>query len=368
MIDASRPRVGPRHFLRSLLATAFTATVAMWVVAAIPNSANAAAQPDPVVLGENTYFAVVAGISITNTGSTTVTGNVGVSPGMTVSGLPASSVTGIIHIGDDAAEQAQLDLAAAYNDVTTRPLTSTIAAALGGTTLTPGVYETQTGQYSIDGNLTLDAQGDPNAIFIVRGGNLTTGLKSTITLAGDARPCNVFFALSSGATLGANSTFRGNILSQGLLAANAGVTVGGRLLTGVLGKITLDGDTISLPDFCPLPECNCAEKPEFHCDKNLSAQGHKHGNDHKVRHHHKDRHHKDRGRLVTVQTLHTIEGVIGEDVHGRHHGDHHSWAAHHPKHHYKMHHKAHKKPHVRMQHKKQYQHRPQQRPRIAVAG
>ncbi|GAA3836309.1 hypothetical protein GCM10022226_67740 [Sphaerisporangium flaviroseum] len=255
---ASRPRVGPRHFVRSLLAAALTTTVAMWVVAAAPDSATAAAAPS-VNLGAASSFAVLSGGAITNVGGTTVNGDLGVSPALAVVGTPPT-VNGAIHIGDPAAAAAQTGLALAYDDVTSRPLTSTIAPALAGQTLTPGVYNTAApGLFTLTGGtLTLDAQGDPNSVFIIRGAGLTTASTGAISLINGASPCRVFFAMSTAAvTLGTGSTFRGNLLVEptvaGVVALGFNVTVNGRVLVGRPSALFLSSDTITLPPGCTPP-------------------------------------------------------------------------------------------------------------------
>jgi hypothetical protein len=260
MKDASRPRVGAGHFVRSLLATALTATVAMLGVAATSNSATAAAAP-PVNLGGARTFAALAGVTVTNVGNTVIKGDLGLSPGILVTGFPPGTVNGTVHVdADPVAVQAQNGLAAAYTDVTTRPLTSTISPALAGQTLTPGVYDTAAlGVFSLTGGaLTLNAQGDPNAIFIIRGTGLATTSTGTIALTNGAQACNVFFAMSTAAvSLGAGSTFNGNLLVQptiaGAAALLAGVTVNGRVLVGRLGTLVLAADTITLPAACAAP-------------------------------------------------------------------------------------------------------------------
>lgn len=260
MKDASRPRVGAGHFVRSLLATALTATVAMLGVAATSNSATAAAAP-PVNLGGARTFAALAGVTVTNVGNTVIKGDLGLSPGILVTGFPPGTVNGTVHVdADPVAVQAQNGLAAAYTDVTTRPLTSTILPALAGQTLTPGVYDAAApGVFSLTGGaLTLNAQGDPNAIFIIRGTGLATTSTGTIALTNGAQACNVFFAMSTAAvSLGAGSTFNGNLLVQptiaGAAALLAGVTVNGRVLVGRLGTLVLAADTITLPAACAAP-------------------------------------------------------------------------------------------------------------------
>ncbi|GII82904.1 hypothetical protein Ssi03_08940 [Sphaerisporangium siamense] len=238
-----------------MLAAALTATVAVWVVAAAPGSAGAAAQPVPVPLGAAAGFAVLAGTSVTNTGTSAITGDVGVAPGSTVTGLtPPSIVNGIIHINDAAATQAQTALATAFADVTSRPSTGTIPPALGGRTLPPGVYTSTGGPFTLSGELTLDAKGDPNAVFVIRGSSLTVAAHGTVTLAGGARACNVFLALTRTATLYAGARLRGNVLlvpaTTGGIVVGTGATVEGRLLAGPHAAVTLAGDTVTAPRGC----------------------------------------------------------------------------------------------------------------------
>jgi hypothetical protein len=226
----------------------------MWVVAAAPDSATAAAAP-PVNLGAASTFAALSGGVLTNVGATTIKGDLGVSPALAVVG-PPPTVTGAVHIGDTAAAAAQTGLAAAYADVTSRTATGSAGPVLSGT-LFPGVYNSAVA-LTLPGNLTLDAQGDPNAIFIIRGLGLVTSPASTITLAGGAQACNVYFAFSTAAvTLGAGSTFRGNLLVHpaiaGAVALLTGATVDGRVLLGPLGALVLNGNTITLAPACAVP-------------------------------------------------------------------------------------------------------------------
>src|SRR5207249_9945955 len=118
-----------------------------------------------VPLGSTATFGVLAGTTVTSTGATTVNGDLGVSPGTTVTGAP--TVNGTTHLGDPAAAQAQLDLTTAYNDAAGRTNGAiTMAGNLGGQTLTPGLYVSTSSLEISSGDLTLDAQGDANAVFI----------------------------------------------------------------------------------------------------------------------------------------------------------------------------------------------------------
>ncbi|WP_372515835.1 ice-binding family protein [Streptantibioticus silvisoli] len=206
--------------------------------------AGASAIGVAVPLGTTSSFAVLAGQSVTNTGPSVITGNVGVSPGTSVTGFPPGTVNGVIHSADAVALQAQTDLTAAYNNAAGQAPDANIAGDLGGLTLTPGVYHGSS-SIGLTGTLTLDAEGDPNAVFIFQiGSTLTTASASRVVLINGAQPCNVFWQVGSSATLGTNSTFVGNILALTSISATTGATVDGRTLARN-GSVTLDTNTIT---------------------------------------------------------------------------------------------------------------------------
>jgi hypothetical protein len=209
-----------------------------------------AAQP-PVGLGTDGTFAVLAGQAVTNTGSSTVNGDLGVSPGAAVTGFPPGIVNGTVHAADAVAGQAQLDLTTAYNDAAGRTPFTAVPADLTGLTLTPGVYTNATA-LGLTGAVTLDAQGDANAVFIFKAGStLITGSGSTVNLINGAQPCNVFWQVGSSATLGTTSHFVGNILALSSISMNNGVTLDGRALARN-GSVTMIGDTVTAPQ-CATP-------------------------------------------------------------------------------------------------------------------
>jgi hypothetical protein len=249
MIDASRSRVVPRIVMRSWLAGALTATVAVGALVATPQTASAAA---PVALGTAANFAVLAGKGIVNTGSTVVTGDLGVSPGSAVTGFPPGTKSGTTHAADAVAAQAQADLTTAYNDAAAQTPATTVPTQLGGTTVGPGIYKSTAGTFQITGDLTLDAQGDPDAVFIFQTtSSLGTGTASTVTLTGGAQECNVFWKVGSSAALGTNSSFTGNILALNSISAGTGAIVMGRTLART-GLVTLNKNTIT-PSVCQGP-------------------------------------------------------------------------------------------------------------------
>jgi ice-binding like protein/Big-like domain-containing protein len=203
------------------------------------------AGPQPVALCPNIgNFSVLAGTTVTNTGSTVVSGDVGVCPGTAVTGFPPGTTGGTIHIADGVASLAQATLTAGYIDAAGRTGGTSVAGDLVGQTLTTGVY-TSTSSLANSGALTLDAQGDSAAVFIFQiASTLTTGSGSQIVLANGAKACNVFWQVGSSATLGTNSVFKGNIMALTSITITTGVNLEGRALARN-GAVTLDSDVIT---------------------------------------------------------------------------------------------------------------------------
>src|SRR5437763_3337208 len=230
--------IGARDLAGNALAANF-----VW---SFTTAATAAGQA-PVALGAAGTFAVLAASTVTSTGATTVNGDLGLSPGTAVTGFPPGTVNGTIHAGDPAAAQAQLDLTAAYNDAAGRTLGAiTLAGNLGGQTLTPGLYKSTSSLEISSGDLTLDAQGDANAVFIFQmGSTLTTTVGRQVVLSGGARAANVFWQVGSSATLGTGSVFKGNILALASITVTTGAAVEGRPLART-AAVTLDSNGIGL--------------------------------------------------------------------------------------------------------------------------
>lgn len=204
----------------------------------------------PVPLNSAANFLVLAGSTVTNTGPTTLTGgNLGLSPGSAVTGFPPGTLTSpaAMFVADPTAAQAQLDLTAAYNYAAGVQGAAVLPGDMSGLTFAPGVYKTSSTVELSAGNVTLDAQGNANAVFIFQVGSTLTTLGSTqVILAGGAQAKNIFWQIGSSATLGTNSVFSGTILSLQSITLDTGASLNGRALARN-GAVTLDSNTVTAP-------------------------------------------------------------------------------------------------------------------------
>jgi hypothetical protein len=196
-------------------------------------------------LGSAQSFAVLGASTVTNKGPTVITGELGVSPGTAVTGFPPGSVTGgTIHAGDAPATAAQAAAHTAYGALVAEPcgtnLTGkTLGTSPGAVTLSPGVYCFNSSA-QLTGTLTLNGSG----VYVFKiGSTLTTASKSSVVLAKGAMPGNVFWQVTSSATLGTNTVFEGSILANISDTVTTGATVAGRVFA-LTGAVTLSGNRI----------------------------------------------------------------------------------------------------------------------------
>lgn len=191
-------------------------------------------------------FGVLAHTTVTNTGNSVITGDLGLSPGTSVTGFPPGTVSGTQHVTDGVAAQAQIDLVTAYNSAAGSGPTSPISTIGAGQTLTPGVYNSAS-SIQLNGALTLDGGGNPDAVFVFQAGStLTTASASSIVLTHGTQACNVFWQVGSSATLGTGSDFKGSILAMDSISDNGGSTVYGRLLART-AAVTLINTAVTVP-------------------------------------------------------------------------------------------------------------------------
>ena len=202
-----------------------------------------------VVLGGTSDFAILAGSAITSTGATNITGDLGLSPGTSIGGFPPGIVVGTKEINTNLATQGKLDLTAAYNDAAGRTSTDivTLSGNVGGLTLTPGLYKTTSSLAISSGDLTFDARGNADAVFIIQiASSLTTTSGRKVFLKGGASSANIFWQVGSSATFGTTSVFKGTIMAMQSITFNTGATLDGRALART-GGIILAGNTIVKP-------------------------------------------------------------------------------------------------------------------------
>ncbi|HEV2759828.1 MAG TPA: ice-binding family protein [Acidimicrobiales bacterium] len=211
---------------------------------------HASAAQAPVGLGTAQSFAVLAGSGITNTGPTTITGDIGTFPTTTRSGLGSVTLTGTDHGGDAVTQGAKDDLVVAYDDAAGRIPATPVPVELGGTTLLAGVYTSPT--FGLTGTLTLDAQGRTDAQFVFQAGStLITETNSRVLLLNGADPCRVVWQVGSSATFKTETSFVGDVLAYTSITAQTRATFQGRLLARN-GAVTLDTNTITRSS-CALP-------------------------------------------------------------------------------------------------------------------
>ncbi|MEO6688465.1 MAG: ice-binding family protein [Dokdonella sp.] len=223
------------------------AVVAGLVMGAFATFAIPALAQTAPPLGTAGSFAVLGGSTVTNTGVSAIVGNVGVSPGSAIIGFPPGTISGgTMHANDAVAVQAQSDLTTAYNALAGQACNTDLTGTdLGGLTLTSGVYCFSTSA-QLTGTLTLDAQGNPNAVFIFKiGSTLTTASSSSVLVINSGSNCNVFWQVGASATLGTTTVFAGNILALSSITLNTGASANGRTLARN-GAVTMDTNSVSV--------------------------------------------------------------------------------------------------------------------------
>jgi hypothetical protein len=243
-----RATARPRHLSLWLTPVAIVAVG----VAVLAPAVRSDAAVSPVGLGTAGSFAVLAGSGITNTGPTTINGDIGTFPTPAITGSGSMTITGTNHGSDAVTQGAKNDLVTAYNTAAGEGPTTAVSADLGGTTLAPGIYNSAS-SLGLTNQLTLNGGGNPNALFVFQAGStLTTASSSSVVLTNGAQACNVFWQVGSSATLGTGSTFRGTILALTSITVTTGTTINGRVLARN-GAVTLDTDTITKPTCATTP-------------------------------------------------------------------------------------------------------------------
>ncbi|MGJ9426442.1 ice-binding family protein [Nesterenkonia halotolerans] len=256
-VSARAASAGQRHHFTTRLKLGLSALLVAFIAMAVALSFSSAASAatTPPGLGTTESYSVLGGQTVTNTGPTTLSGDLGVSPGEAVTGFPPGLVSGTVNAGNAAAGQAQSDLVIAYNDLAGRAPTASVSGDLAGQTYVDGVYNSS-GPLGLTGTVTLDGQGDPNSVFIFQvASTLITDTGSNVALINGAQACNVYWQVGSSATLGTASNFAGSILALTSITATTGATVQGRALARN-GAVTLDSNVFTTAS------CNAVEPSE----------------------------------------------------------------------------------------------------------
>lgn len=231
-----RPAGGPAGYLSALGVVVLGAGM---LLGALP----ASAAQGPVLLGRAESFAVLAGSGITNTGSTTINGDIGTFPTPSQTGFGSITLTGTNNAGNGVTQGAKVDLVTAYDDAAGRTPVTNVPVELGGSRLVAGVYTSPT--LGLTGTLTLDAEGVADALFIFQAGStLITEANSRVLLVNGASPCNVVWQVGTSATFKTSTQFVGDVLASTSITAQTRATFQGRLLAGT-GAVTMDTNTIT---------------------------------------------------------------------------------------------------------------------------
>ncbi|MET0447406.1 MAG: ice-binding family protein [Aeromicrobium sp.] len=246
MTDAIKRARTPSRPLALALSVLMVGGIAAAAVS-FAGAAEAASPPD-IRLGTAARFGVLAADGVTNTGPTTIAGDVGSAPTTSVTDNGVITSSGVVRTGpDNVVSNAKADLLTAFGQAAAaQPTVTGIPADLTGRTLVAGTYR-QASSLLLTGNVTLDAENDTNAVFVIQvGADFATGPGASVTLVRGAQACRVYWQIGNSATFDTTTSFKGNVLAYQDISAATAATFEGRLLTNT-GAVTLDTNVISAP-------------------------------------------------------------------------------------------------------------------------
>jgi hypothetical protein len=201
---------------------------------------------ETILLNGSSNIAILAGSAISSTGATIITGDLALSPGSSVGGFPPGVLNGVKHINDSIATKGKSDLTAAYNEAAGRTSTDIVILSgnLGGLTLTPGLYKSTSSLAVSSGDLTFDAKGNSNAVFIIQmASTFTTTSGRKMILSGGAQASHIFWQVGSSATFGTTSVLKGTFLVMQSITFNTGATLDGKAMART-GAVIMAGNRI----------------------------------------------------------------------------------------------------------------------------
>lgn len=218
----------------------------------VQSAAGATCGQVPVPLASAGSYAVLASSTVTNTGATAITGDLGLFPGTSVTGFPPGKITGHENVTTPPAKWAMANLTIAYNNASGRSnCPVTVAGNIGGQTLTPGLYKSTSSLAISSGDLTLSGGRNPNAVFIFQVASaLTTTSGRKVILSDGAQAGNVFWQVGSSVTLGTTSVMQGTVMAHDSVSMLTGSTLNGRAFAAT-GEVSLAGSTIVVPSTAP---------------------------------------------------------------------------------------------------------------------
>jgi hypothetical protein len=232
----------------AMLFTAFVVMIPRTGASPVYGGPAATCGQAPVALGSAATYAALSGTGVTSTGVTSLTGDLGVSPGTSVTGFPPGTLTGTKNVANTASAAAEADLTTAYNDAAGRSnCPVAVAGNIGGQTLTPGLYKSTSTLAISSGDLTLNGGGDPNGVFVFQvASGLTTTSGRSVVLTNGAQAGNVFWQVGSSASLGTTSVMKGTILAYAAVTLATGAHLDGRALART-ADVTFAASTVVVP-------------------------------------------------------------------------------------------------------------------------